>query len=99
MLKQVLSAKDIDLLIRESVQGEHCVEQGYAGFCSGLDHALNTVADELSQRDNASLAYEAIHFALASYAAGVVCDRYIALLRQSKEAQPTDTKKSRKEHD
>ena len=99
VLKQVLSAKDIDLLIRESVQGEHCVEQGYAGFCSGLDHALNTVADELSQRDNASLAYEAIHFALASYAAGVVCDRYIALLRQSKEAQPTDTKKSRKEHD
>lgn len=101
VLKQVLSAKDIDLLIRESVGGDAPVEQGYAGFCAGLDHALNRVADELDSRSNESLAYEAIHFALMSYAAGVVCDRYVALLRQQKEAEAeaAPTKKPRKEHD
>ena len=98
VLKQVLSAKDIDLLIRESVSGAHSVEEGYAGFCEGLDKALCSVADEIGQRENASLAYEAIHFALLSYAAGVACNRYIAMLRQERgEDAQSNTKKSRKE--
>lgn len=97
VLKQVLSGKDIDLLIRESVQGKCSVEQGYAGFCAVLDKALNFTAGELEKRSNESLAYEAIHFALLSYAAGVVCNRYVSLLRQEKEETPPATKKSRKE--
>lgn len=100
VLKQVLSAKDIDLLIRESIQSSSAVETGYADFCSGLDKALNAVAEEMADRPNESLAYEAIHFALLSYAAGVACNRYVALLRQEKgqEEQPK-AKKARKEHD
>ena len=99
VLKQVLSAKDIDLLIRESIHGADSVEQGYAAFCSGLDKALNAVAEEMTDRSNDALAYEAIHFALLSYAAGVACNRYVALLRQQKDAQQPAPKKSRKEHD
>ena len=34
ILKQVLAAKDIDLLIRESIQGQNHVEQGYFDFCA-----------------------------------------------------------------
>jgi len=99
VLKQVLSAKDIDLLIRESISGSSSVEQGYGDFCSGLDKALNAVANEISGRSNESLAYEAIHFALLSYAAGVACNRYVALLRQEKGQDVPASKKSRKEND
>ena len=99
VLKQVLSAKDIDLLIRESIQGASTVEQGYASFCTGLDKALNAVADEMADRSVDSLAYEAIHFALLSYAAGVACNRYVALLRQEKGVEAPAAKKARKETD
>ena len=98
VLKQVLSAKDIDLLIRESVGGSMGVQEGYAAFNAALDKALNSTADEMAERENASLAYEAVHFALVSYAAGVACNRYIALLRQQKEAeQAAQPKKAKKE--
>ena len=75
ILKQVLSAKDIDLLIRESIQGQNNVELGYLDFCGALDKVLNQTADEVATRTNESLAYDAIHFALISYAANVACNR------------------------
>ena len=102
ILKQVLSAKDIDLLIRESIQGQNDVEQGYLAFCAALDKALNITADEVASRTNESLAFDAIHFALISYAANVACSRYVAQLRQQKEAEaaPASKKaKAKKEHD
>ncbi len=102
ILKQVLSAKDIDLLIRESIQGQSNVEQGYLDFCGALDKALNQTADEVAERTNESLAYDAIHFALISYAANVACSRYVAQLRAQKEAEqaPVSKKsKAKKEHD
>ena len=100
ILKRVMSARDMDLLIRESIRGGADVEQGYASFCSGLDKALNTVADDLETRSNESLAYEAIHFALLSYAAGLASSRYVTLLREQKEAAgelPAKSKKKEKE--
>ena len=99
ILKHVLSAKDIDLLIRESIQGQNNVEQGYLDFCTALDKVLNQTAEEVEGRTNESLAYDAIHFALMSYAAGVVCNRYIALLREQKDASQSAAKKPKKEHD
>ena len=100
VLKQVLSAKDIDLLIREIVDEGSGVKEGYGAFCAALDKTLCATADEVSGRENASLAYEAIHFALVSYAAGLACNRYIAMLRQQKDAeQPVQNKKSKKEND
>lgn len=100
VLKQVLSAKDIDLLIREIVSEGSGVKEGYGAFCTALDKVLNVTADEVAGRENASLAYEAIHFALVSYAAGLACNRYIALLRQQKGAeQPEQNKKPKKEKD
>ena len=96
ILKQVLSAKDIDLLIRESIQGQSNVEQGYLDFCGALDKVLNQTADEVAGRTNESLAYDAIHFALISYAANVACNRYVAQLRAQKEAEAAPAPKKSK---
>ena len=99
VLKHVMSTRDMDLLIREELQGERSIPDSYAAFCSSLDNALNRTAYEISERNEEdSLADAAIHFALLSYAAGVASNRYVALLRAQKEAeQPTETKKSNKE--
>ena len=87
ILKRVMSTRDMDLLIHEELQGSHSVESGYNAFCASLDKALNITVDEMESRPAGdSLADAAIHFALLSYAAGVASSRYVALLRQQKEA-------------
>lgn len=102
VMKRVMSTKDMDLLIREELHGDRSVEDGYAAFCASLDKALNIAADEMTQRVSADetpstsfLADSAIHFALMSYAAGVVSSRYVTLLRQQKE-QESENKKPAK---
>ena len=87
ILKRVMSTRDMDMLIHEELQGSHSVESGYKAFCASLDKALNITVDEMESRPAGdSLADAAIHFALLSYAAGVASSRYVALLRQQKEA-------------
>lgn len=81
VLKRVMSTRDMDLLIREELQGQRTVEDGYAAFCASLDKALNITAGELEERAGDSLADEAIHFALLSYAAGVASSHCVAMLR------------------
>lgn len=88
ILKRVMSTRDMDLLIREELQGERPVSDGYAAFCASLDKALSLTADEIAQRTEPDdLADAAIHFALMSYAAGVASSRYVTLLRQRQEAR------------
>lgn len=101
VLKHVMSTKDMDLLIKEELQGERTIQDSYAAFCGSLDKALNLTADEMeTQAPDQSLADAAIHFALLSYAAGVASNRYVALLRQQKAApQEAHGKKSKKEHE
>ena len=101
VLKHVMSTRDMDLLIREELQGDRPIEDGYAAFCASLDKALNITAGEMESRGDAvSLADNAIHFALLSYAAGVASSRYVQLLRQHREAEdPSQGKKSRKERE
>ena len=101
VLKHVMSTRDMDLLIKEELQGERSIADSYAAFCASLDKALNLTADEMeAQSPDQSLADAAIHFALLSYAAGVASSRYVTLLRQQKEAaQEPHTKKSKKERD
>jgi len=90
ILKRVMSTRDMDLLIREELQGDRSVADGYAAFLQSLNKALNITADELAARmeggepDDAALADDAIHFALLSYAAGVAGSRCVALLRERK---------------
>ena len=90
ILKRVMSTRDMDLLIREELQGDRSVADGYAAFRQSLDKALNITAGELAARagdeelDDAALADAAIHFALLSYAAGVAGSRCVALLRDRK---------------
>lgn len=103
VLKRVMSTRDMDLLIREELQGDRTAEDGYAAFCASLDKALNITADELAARTggqelgDAALADAAIHFALLSYAAGVAGSRCVALLRERKE--PASKGKKEKERD
>ncbi len=99
-LKRVMSARDMDLLIREELREDHSAESGYAAFLSSLDRALTSTADAMeAYKEDASLADAAIHFALISYAAELASSRYVALLRQKKgqecPAKPRkkDTKK------
>ena len=100
ILKHVMSTRDMDLLIREELQGERSIPASYAAFRESLDSALNRTAYEISERgEEDSLADAALHFALLSYAAGVASNRYVALLRQQKEAITPQTKKSKKEND
>ena len=102
VLKHVMSTKDMDFLIREELQGERGIPDGYAAFCESLDSALNTMADEVIARENNNIPPEdsAIRFALLSYAAGVVSNRYVALLRARKEAeQSAPAKKAKKENE
>ena len=103
VLKRVMSTRDMDLLIREELQGDRSVEDGYAAFCSSLDKALTLTAGEMEDRTgDDELADAAIHFALMSYAAGLASSRYVSLLRQRKELaeeKPTHGKKKEKERD
>ena len=90
ILKRVMSTRDMDLLIREELQGDRSVADGYAAFCASLDKALHLTAEEMARRtEDDDLADAAIHFALMSYAAGVASNRYVTLLRQCKEAEGT----------
>lgn len=99
VLKHVMSTRDMDLLLREELQGDRPVSDGYADFCASLDRALTLTAQEMAERgENDSLADAAIHFALLSYAAGAASSRYVSLLRQEKEGA-APSKKAKKERD
>ena len=104
VLKRVMSTRDMDLLIREELQGNRPVQDGYAAFCESLDKALNLTAGEMESRPGGGedLADAAIHFALLSYAAGVASSRYVTMLRQRQdhpaEAVP-HAKKPKKERE
>lgn len=98
VLKRVMSTRDMDLLIKQELQGERSVADGYAAFCESLDKALNITADEMElYLDESALADAAIHFALLSYAAGVASNRYVSLLRQQQEAEGAETENRRKD--
>ena len=97
ILKRVMSTRDMDLLIREELQGDRSVEDGYTAFCASLDKALNITVDEMERRGGEdTLADAAIHFALLSYAAGVASSRYVSLLRKER-TEPERTDKQAKE--
>ena len=98
VLKRVMSTRDMDLLIKQELQGERSVADGYAAFCESLDKALNITADEMElYLDESTRADAAIHFALLSYAAGVASNRYVSLLRQQQEAEGAETENRRKD--
>ena len=98
VLKRVMSTRDMDLLIKQELQGERSVADGYAAFCESLYKALNITADEMElYLDESTLADAAIHFALLSYAAGVASNRYVSLLRQQQEAEGAETENRRKD--
>lgn len=103
ILKQVMSARDMDLLIRTELAGDRPVEDGYAAFLRSLDSALTSTAAEMEHYEDAdSLADAAVHFSLLSYAAGLVSRQYVAQLRSrtpeaDRKSESKKAAKARKE--
>lgn len=87
ILKRVMSTRDMDLLIREELKGDRAVPESYEAFCESLDKAMKITAGELEDREGRTLADDAIHFALLSYAAGVASSHCVAMLRKQREQE------------
>ena len=82
ILKQVMSVRDMDLLIRAELKDDRSVEDGYGAFLDSLDSALTAAAQEMEPYESgADPADAAVHFGLLSYAAGLVSRHYVAQLR------------------
>lgn len=98
ILKQVLSTRDMALLLREELADGQGVQAGYGRFCRSLDNALTLTAGEMESRDKeaGSLADAAVHFALLSYAAGVASSRYVSLLRRQ-NGEPEQSPKEKRQ--
>ena len=103
ILKQVLSSRDMSLLLQEELADGQGVKEGYERFCRSLDSALRLTAEEMDARstEQGSLADAAIHFALLSYAASVASNRYVSLLRRQQdsgepEKKPAQEKRARR---
>ena len=95
ILKQVMSVKDVELLLSSVIPRED-VAGGYEAFRADLDRSLNLVTDVMEGYPEEDAAQAALHFALLSYAAGVASDRYVSLLRRQREEQTDAPKKGRK---
>ena len=93
ILKQVMSVRDMDLLIRTELSDDRSVENGYRAFLESLDGALSSAVQEMGAYEGTdNLADAAVHFGLLSYAAGLVSRQYVAQLRARTE--PTDKSKA-----
>ena len=88
ILKRVMSTRDMDLLIREELKGERTVPESYKAFCESLDKAMKITAGELDGREGRTLADDAIHFALLSYAAGAVTVWPCCGNREARRSEP-----------
>ena len=105
ILKQVMSVRDMDLLIRTELSDDRSVENGYRAFLESLDGALSSTVQEMGAYEGTdNLADAAVHFSLLSYAAGLVSRQYVAQLRTRTEpagkpdkAEAKKAAKSRKE--
>ena len=76
ILKQVMSVRDMDLLIRTELSDDRSVENGYRAFLESLDGALSSAVQEMGAYEGTdNLADAAVHFGLLSYAAGLVSRR------------------------
>ena len=101
VLKHVMSTRDMDLLFRLELGGEHTPRNRYDAFLDGLDRALSLIAEEMENYGTEErLEDAAVHFALLSYAAGVASSRCTAALRRQTEepGKKEKQKKERKDH-
>lgn len=97
ILKQVMPAKDMALLLEEETSGGEPVGELYEQFRESLDQALRSAAGEMEDyMDQASLSRGALHFALLSYAAGLVSRHYVGILRESRQ-EPAPTRREKRE--
>ena len=98
ILKQVMSVRDMDLLIRTELSDDRSVENGYRAFLESLDGALSSAVQEMDAYEGTdNLADAAVHFGLLSYAAGLVSRQYVAQLRaRTKPAGKPDKAEAKK---
>ncbi|MEG1758068.1 MAG: DUF1836 domain-containing protein [Oscillospiraceae bacterium] len=75
-LKQVLSVKDMILLLREDMR-EKSTSEYYANFLSLLDSSLLQLSDECAKIKDDTISAAALRLAVASYVNKVACEYLI----------------------
>jgi hypothetical protein len=83
VLKRVMSARDMERVLRAELESRKDVSEGYEVFRESLDRSLNLITDVMEAYTEDDAADAAVHFALLSYAAGLASDRYMTLLRNA----------------
>ncbi len=93
LLKNVLSVKDIKLLLSEQIhEGE--VEEFYARFLEKLDTSLEDVSCVIDETiGGEDLSEYAMNLAIVSCAAKIACVQLLQLLRSQKEPEEKKDKK------
>ncbi|SMC56592.1 DUF1836 domain-containing protein [Papillibacter cinnamivorans] len=87
ILKQVLSVRDIALLLEEGTKNGD-LRAFYEGFLESLDESLGTAADGIEEQwDIPRLAEEAVTTAVASCALKIVSERLLAIVREKRDAE------------
>jgi len=90
-LKQILSVRDIGVLIQAGRKTGKTPPELYAYFCNALDRALSDSAQSIDpEAQKGDLARMALDFALRSYADQLACARILDIL------QPREEKNKRK---
>lgn len=85
IFKQVMEVKDVDLVLRCHRQiGE--IEDRYKALMESLDLTLKGVADEMENYlEEDKLEDAAVHFALASFATGLISHKCMEILHRKQE--------------
>ncbi len=92
LLKQVLTVRDMRVLLREDAQKNN-PEAFYSNFTTILDNALSETATKIdSNADNEELFRLALKFAIESYCAKLACENIIDLMRE-KDTESSPGKK------
>lgn len=95
-LKRVMTAKNIQTLLRAEADQRPEIAKRYSFFRDSLDTDLNLITDMMQRYSVDDAADAALHFALLSYAAGLASNRYVMLL-QERYGVPGKKDKQKKE--
>lgn len=97
-LKQVLSVKDTDLLLKEALRDEP-VEQLFNCFSKLLHESLQTLAEQIEQNRSESLSSTVLELAVNSYVNKIACEYLIDCIAREGIDDKAEEEKEKKEKD
>lgn len=97
-LKQVLSVKDTDLLLKEALRDEP-VELLFNRFSALLHGSLQSLAEEIEQSGSESLSSTVLELAVSSYVNKIACEYLIDCIARQGQTEKVEEDKEKKEKD